>query len=275
MPRRWAVTPGQQRRGMRQRKRQGDALYHAEMRRHIAQRYREGADPKHIARELGIPRKDVEAYMDHSLARLDDIGPHFRGDPLNPEDMPRPPRGSSRGYGPGPHVKGSAKGADDPEVFDGEILDPPDEVEFKRQAFALRKRALPFDEIAQMLGRSQDDCRRAVRQVLRSLERDELQDTALAKRMMLEQLDAMIAAITVPSTGRDIDGKASPVILEAIDRMVKLLDRKAKLLGLDAPQKIDLNHRIEILAKETGYDVEELRDIAADVLRNYAPQSLR
>lgn len=157
----------------------------------------------------------------------------------------------------------------------GEVLEPPEEREFIHRAFALRKRQLPFDEIADLTGRTEVECREAVKKRLRELEGDELAETALARRMMLEQIDAMIAAITVPATGRDIDGQPAPVIMEAIDRMVRLLDQKAKLLGLNAPQKIDLSHRIEILAEQSGYDVNELRTITAEVLQAYQPGKLR
>lgn len=227
-------------------------------------------NPTALARATGLPRARVAAYLDQSLERLRTLGPRFHGSPRDPEDLPRRPH--RRGPGPGPHVM-------DPErplvVYDGEVLDPPDEAAFKKLAFDLRKRALPFSQIAEVTGRSENECRMAVKAVLRSLEGDELEDTALAKRMMLEQLDSMIAAITVPATGRDINGNPHEVAYEAIDRMVKLLGEKAKLLGLHAPQRTDINHRIEVLAQETGYDIEELREIAQDVLRAYSARSLR
>ena len=48
--------------------------------------------------------------------------------------------------------------------------------------------------------------------------------------------------------------------------MMKLMDMKAKLLGLNAPQTVDINHRLEVLAFEFGYDIEQLQDIARDVI---------
>lgn len=227
---------------------------------------------KAISEQTGISRVKVKLLMDQALDRLREIGPEFRGSPRNPEDLPPRPGNTTRRPGPGPHVHTT----DEPpiRVFDGEIIDPPDEIAFRKLAFDLRKRALPFSQVAEITGRTEEQCRRAVKHVLRSLEQDELADTALAKRMMLEQIDSMIAAITVPATGRDIDGHAHDVAYEAIDRMLKLLDQKAKLLGLHAPQRVDLNHRIEVLAQETGYDIEELRDIAADVLKRYQTRSL-
>lgn len=275
-PPRWAVTPGQRRMGHRARKAAGDALYHQEMRTHIARRLALGAAPGEIAKELKVSRKVVEGYVEQSLVRAS----HYEEELRNPGERDAPTyipgyRRAKRGDGPGPHVAGSRKAPPDPEVFEGEVLDPPDEREFKRRAYDLRKRAIPFDEIAEILGRSEADCRRAVNERLRRLEQDEVQDASLAKRLMLEQIDAMIAAITVPATGRDIDGNPAPVVLEAIDRMVKLFDRKAKLLGLDAPQKVDINHRLEILAQDNGYDVEELRQIASDVIAAYAAKPLR
>lgn len=246
-------TPGQDRQGQAYRKEQAQALYHAEVRAYVAARARLGITPGQTAKELGVSRKVVLESMEHSLRRVKEYDRQRKGE-RHPDD---PPFDNQRG------------------TFHGEVLDPPEERAFILQAFALRKRALPLDEIAELTGRTEAECRKAVNKRLRELDQDEMSEASGARRMMLEQIDSMIAAITVPATGRDIDGNASPVILEAIDRMIKLLDQKAKLLGLNAPQKIDLASRIEVLAAESGYDVEELRQITVEVLQSYNPAKLR
>lgn len=258
MAARKALTPGQKRRGKRQRQQAAHELYAAEVRTYVVGRVVQGADPVEIARELGVRKQVVTASIERTLARIEDSpeGPEERF----PEDLPWRP-GPKTGPGPGPHVKGSTK--------TGEVLDSPDEIAFRKRAFALRKRALPFDEIAEHLGRSESECRIAVKRHLAELEDDELSDARLARRMMVAQLDAMIAAITLPATGVDEDGNPRTVVLDAIDRMCRLLDQKAKLLGLFAPQRVDITHRLETLAEETGYDIEELKRIAANVLKRY------
>lgn len=261
------LTPGQQRKGRRQRENAAEALYHAEVRAYIAKRASQGAPPALIAEELSWTKARVREAFDISLQALRDqdhahYGERFPDD----EPMPTPPPGTPRRMLPPPSGKN---------VYTGEVIENPDERAFIHQAFALRKRQLPYDEIAQLTGRTEQECRDAVVTRLRELQHDELADTNTARRMMLEQIDAMIAAITVPATGRDIDGKPAPVVLDAIDRMVKLMDRKAKLLGLDAPQKVDLNHRIAVLSEESGYDLQELQGILKDVLSEYKPPQLR
>lgn len=242
-------TPGQARQGKAYRQAVAKELYDAEVRAYVARRVREGAGPAQVAKELGVSRKVAETSMTQSLSRVKDFDRQRHGE-RHPSDPP----------------------------LHGEVLGPsdtPEERAFILQAFAFRKRALPIDEIAMLTGRTEAEVRHAVTKRLKELENDELSEASTARRMMLEQLDAMIAAITVASTGRDINGNPSPVVLEAIDRMCRLLDQKAKLLGLNAPQKIDLSHRIEVLARESGYDVEELRQITADVLQSYSPAKLR
>lgn len=244
-------TPGQLRRGRPLRLAAADALYHAEVRAYVARRLHQGADPATIAKELGVRKSIVEGSMEHSLARVGEweqkYGPR-RGGERYPEDSP---------------------------TLHGEVMDSPDEREFVMRAFALRKRAMPVDEIALETGRTEKEVRAAVARRLQELDQDEMSEASQAKRMMLEQIDAMIAAIMTPATGQDVYGAPQPVMLEAIDRMVKLFDQKAKLLGLNAPQKVDLSHRIEILARDTGYEVEELQSILADVMRDYQPAKLR
>lgn len=46
--------------------------------------------------------------------------------------------------------------------------------------------------------------------------------------------------------------------LLAIDRLLRIMERRAKLLGLDAPKRIDITDRIRRLAEEAGLDPEEM-----------------
>ena len=46
-----------------------------------------------------------------------------------------------------------------------------------------------------------------------------------------------------------------------------IMDRRAKLLGLDAPQKVDHEHRIRMLAEANGFDPDEAVEEARRVLR--------
>lgn len=142
----------------------------------------------------------------------------------------------------------------------GTVIDPPDTVRLKREVLNLRKRALPYEVIADLLGIDPEEAKELGKQAIRGLAGDEMADIELAKRLQLEQLDEMIAGIYPKATGG---------MFEAIDRVVKLLDAKAKILGLNAPTRIDIDSRLVIMAEQMDADIEELRDIAKDVLQAY------
>lgn len=88
------------------------------------------------------------------------------------------------------------------------------------------------------------------------------QDIAAAKGLDLARTDAMICAIWDAATAGNLD---------AIDRVDKLLTRRAKILGLDAPKRIDatLGIRDEAarLAAANGLDVAEVLAAAERIVR--------
>lgn len=95
------------------------------------------------------------------------------------------------------------------------------------------------------------------------------QDIATAKGIDLERIDALIVGIWA---------KAKAGNLEVIDRVDKLLARRAKLLGLDAPKKVedvtDYRKAAERVAAELGKP-ELVGEIERDmVLRHEAMQGL-
>lgn len=53
----------------------------------------------------------------------------------------------------------------------------------------------------------------------------------------------------------------------AVTVMVRLMEREAKLLGLDAPTKVDIRARIEALAREDGVNPTEALEIAEGVYK--------
>lgn len=89
------------------------------------------------------------------------------------------------------------------------------------------------------------------------------QDIAAAKGLDLARTDAMIAAIWDAATRGNLD---------AIDRIDKLLGRRAKILGLDAPKRIDatldIRSEAEQLARENGLDEQEVLAAAERIVRS-------
>jgi hypothetical protein len=49
------------------------------------------------------------------------------------------------------------------------------------------------------------------------------------------------------------------------------MERASKLLGLDAPQKVDITHRLRLMAEAEGLDYEELLAEANDVIKKLPP----
>lgn len=56
--------------------------------------------------------------------------------------------------------------------------------------------------------------------------------------------------------------------LLAIDRLLAIMERRAKLLGLDAPSKVDITHRVRELAEQEGLDPNEAVQAAEELLRS-------
>ena len=100
--------------------------------------------------------------------------------------------------------------------------------ERQRQALELRKAGVTFETIATQLGyRNRSGAYKAVMSALRRT----LQEPAdEVRRLELERLDALLLALW---------SQARQGHQGAIDRCLKIAERRAKLLGLDAPAQID------------------------------------
>lgn len=103
-----------------------------------------------------------------------------------------------------------------------------DVAERQRLAFEYRKAGASFAQIGRNLNISHEQARIDVNKVIAALNA-ESQDMAKEYRTtMLERLDAMLLGVW---------SQASKGHLSAIDRVLRIEERRAKLLGLDAPQK--------------------------------------
>lgn len=117
-----------------------------------------------------------------------------------------------------------------------------------REACRLRSRRCSYQEISDQLGYGNaSNARRAVQKTLESTPRDAAEELI---QLELDQLDMMTAAVLdvleanhyVVSQGRLIrlHDDAPPLaddspVLAAVDRLLKIQERRAKLLGLDSP----------------------------------------
>jgi hypothetical protein len=104
----------------------------------------------------------------------------------------------------------------------------------EEQIVALRLRHIPFAAIARTVGVNKSNAIRAFNKALR---RNTDQDIATHHRSELAELDAQQAKLW---TVVDNPKESSKNLIAAINAMNRIHVRRARLLGLDAPQKIDL-----------------------------------
>jgi hypothetical protein len=101
--------------------------------------------------------------------------------------------------------------------------------ERRTQALGLRKQGKTFAEIGQELGYSEQRAHKVVTEELQRLNAERAEQAAEVTRLELERLDALLAGVWQSAKGGD-----GP----AIDRVLSIMARRAKLLGLDAPSKV-------------------------------------
>ena len=99
------------------------------------------------------------------------------------------------------------------------------------QALELRKAGVSYQRIAEALGfNSPQAAWKAVNSALKKTVQEPADEV---RKLEVERLDAAAQAI-YPSVKQGQYG--------AIDRWLKIMERRAKLLGLDMPTKLDLNN---------------------------------
>lgn len=117
------------------------------------------------------------------------------------------------------------------------------------QALELRKAGVSYQKIAETLGYAHAS---GAHQAVESALKRTLQDPAdEVRKLEIERLDAMLMALW-PNV-KNGQYKANEVA-------IRLMERRAKLLGLDAPtkQQVELSGGMEIVKKTIGIDTDKL-----------------
>ncbi len=136
-----------------------------------------------------------------------------------------------------------------------------DNAEKRRQALAMREIGYTYDEIAHAMGWKHNST--AVRCVQRALKATYQEPADEVRKLESKRIDRLARAIWVKATGKvNADGTVEPPDLQALDRLLKLMNRRAALLGLDAPIKVktDVTSKGESIVKPTIYLPENQRD---------------
>lgn len=116
--------------------------------------------------------------------------------------------------------------------------------ERRRMAFELRKAGATYDEIGKSLGITRQSAYGLVSKVLEDLQAQTAEDAAAVKAMELQRLDAMLKGLWPAAS------KGSP---QSVEKALKVMERRARLLGLDAPTKHA--HTDPTGEEERGYPV--------------------
>lgn len=124
----------------------------------------------------------------------------------------------------------------------------------QRRALELRIAGKTLEQIAVELGYAgPQGADQAIRRALRKT----LQEPADTLRVLeLIRLDKLMAGLWPFA----VLGKT-----EAIDRVLKIMDRRAKLMGLDAPLKISVAQLVNDAAEQFGLTDDELTKLHSDV----------
>lgn len=105
--------------------------------------------------------------------------------------------------------------------------------ERRQRALELRRRGYSYPMIAADIGCSLSTAHTHVKTALQEIVEKTREDAEHVRTVELERLDQML---------RGVWDKASDGDPQAVDRVLKVMERRAKLLGLDVPTSLDLRN---------------------------------
>ncbi len=119
--------------------------------------------------------------------------------------------------------------------------------EQRAEIIRLRRQRLPFAEIGRRLGITGQRCGQLYKQALAEIPRQQVEEHRAEELQELEYLaksalDVLHRRHVTISNGRVVSMDGKPIsddgpVLAAIDRLLKIQERKSRLLGLDAPAR--------------------------------------
>ncbi len=127
--------------------------------------------------------------------------------------------------------------------------------ERKREAYRLSIAGYTYREISRTLGVSPVQVGKYIRGALANTEEISAAQTAQLRQIQYDRIQAMWKKIFAKvATSRDL--------LASIQTGIRLLDREAKLMGLDAPMKVDIEAKVRAMAIQDGFDPDEAVEVA-------------
>lgn len=170
--------------------------------------------------------------------------------------------------------------------FHSAAAEQTDEIENRRRdVAALLAARLPYREIGRRLGVSVGTVARDVEKIRRTWQDRYAEDYNAHASEQLATLDIvkqrLLPRVLVGGKpeeeiveGRPTGRTVPTMDLWALDRLLGVMDREARLLGLDAPQRIEVQMHVEVVAKAIEHVVIEL-GLDPDVVRPVLGAKLR
>jgi hypothetical protein len=139
----------------------------------------------------------------------------------------------------------------------------------ERDALELRIAGHDFETIGEMVGLSEDGARRAVD---RSIDRITAAAAERVRDLELLRLDSMWLVVWSFVTDEELSADER---LRAIDRALKIAERRARYVGLDEPVKLDIRAMVLQVAVEFGLTDDEAAELHNDIQRELTAARLQ
>lgn len=120
--------------------------------------------------------------------------------------------------------------------------------ERKLQALQMFKAGWTYRDIAAQFGVSYSTIASDVQSAADEITRLSLVEAGRLRRIQAERIQTMVKSVWP---------KVANGNLNAIRTMLAIMEREARLFGLDAPQKVDIALKIRAIAEAEGYDPDK------------------
>jgi hypothetical protein len=110
----------------------------------------------------------------------------------------------------------------------------------ERECLSLRKAGATYDQIAERVGITREGARGAVARALAALSDVCTEEAKEVRQLELDRLDVMLLGIWDQARRGDV---------QAIDRVLRIQERRAKFLSLDMPDKIQMSGDINVIRR--------------------------
>jgi hypothetical protein len=132
----------------------------------------------------------------------------------------------------------------------------------RKEAVDLRIEGKTYREIGQELGVTPTRARQLVAEALAGLQKDTAESAEELRRLELDRLDQLQSGLWEEAAGGN---------LKAVGAALKIMERRARLVGLDAPSRTENTHGYSYLDQMTDAELEEEARRHGIPVRGFAP----